>query len=1441
MTRTIKTNLIRVLSVMVAVCCMFGFLTMPKTSARADGVTTALENYMWVEADAQVNVTSEAKSGVRFIANVNYEFVNGSDENANSLKGIYGNKAKFLFGIVIDDLLYLDENGDVVTRSGDEVTVESKTAIKIAYTEPTSFNGHWTDSVSNYTASVSYREDALRTAFEKHDAEAAPGDKTYFTNGVYNEEEFKVLMSRTYAERLIARAYVQVTKEDGSVDYIYSKSSTVASVRDVANDKYVQNKDDATWLKEYGWLATKYLSTATYKDAFVDVDNGEIFATDLTNYTEFVFGQKALDDGAVVATEASSILSEDVVDAMQLGKTYTLACYDDNGNVLNLNLKAVTEVITTPEEFKSIFNLSTNNTTYRKDMGSFYSCVVDGYFVLGNDLNMADVKLDHNLVCAYDANTTVSAYGVGFYGTFDGNGYTISNLDVSRSVPNYRMTQSGDFMILNKNAEGVATSTTSSYYPSIAANHSCGHSSGTGVGVFASLGYGATIKNVAFTNAKSSNSSFLAMFTEGAATLDGNAEWGTFAGFEEVDAAGYAVRYSKTASGVDISTTCTGGDGCPVHGDEDCTATAGTKYVKCKGNIGCIHCQTMEAHTAKFYPVVLENSYYNVAIREGKIWNRLEKAYGNVAAAKASAGILYENLYIDINDQTTSFRGIFNSFGNAKVDAITTINNVVLNYNGANATAANNGLLRGENKVYNGANTYKDIYFKDTAINNLVIITDKTANLINYNSLNYVASNLEGTKKIEGVLQYTSLEAYKQAIADGEASASTFNKYWNTSAGVPFWSAHYADTITFDVGGVTSDGTESFTIIADGTEQTVKVSALNYFGEALEFETAESSNLDLATVDKTGLITFAKEIESDEATVTITLTIAGKTFTATATMQGGFEIVDASKVVTYSADQGRFNFDGFEADGVVFSNDTVLEASVIYNGVTSTLTKQVIQVKDYGIVNGAHWSENPGYVDASGKDSNVTGDDTMVNFNAFLGENVVKFAVNGEEGNYTPELFTQKLLVKVNIGTEEEPVYKTYLFNNFKAYSAIITNVGQLAEVLSLKTTSTLVKGYYVLANNITSGRGYYKVTQAAPNGKTTMGFQGVFDGQGYFLYSVGNGSNLGLFNQIVSTKEMPTTIRNVSLTTYGGANNFAGFAKSLVADSYETVTAADGAKISVSKYPVEFYNVHYKPTTTSVHGLFYVSPGSVNYKLRNVVINFENLRAIQTYNNSNYFNSDTYGILLNTPEFQYTNGSEKTSVNDFARAAYYAEPFENVVILANMPIVGYIGNDVGSQGYTDKEPLDTYYMGYGANKLGKSGMKIARIAQKSATNYPANQANFVFDVLASQVTLSAAEATPWASAAVTNTYSVTDPADSTVSKTYTTAHEQAFFFKGVYQFYNLAEMKTAIELAESGDTSEESQVLNALVAEGMPYKFSASKTTEGITGRYVQWIQGNN
>ena len=1438
MTKSIKNNLIRILTFIVAVTCAFSILTMPKTSARADVNTVGVDKFA-METATKLNVTSLEKSGIQFTAKGVYDWTYPSESmtTSSSIHNTFPKRKKVMFGIVIADKYYRDQNGDIQERTN--ITVETDNAITISYLDQARLGdgGYYTGGWMSYTGSITYREDKLKADFIAHDEaellKPVEERKFYFTNGVYNGEEFADLMDKVYAEQLIARAYIKVTTAEDETVYVYSENSVSNSVRGVATDKYIENKDDESWMAQYGYIATKYLGTISTKSAYIDSQSNKIIGQDLRGYEEFTLNDVSLSVGEDIVIGETSTLSASVVEGLEEGQTYTLTAIDARGNVLFLNVTPATEVITTAEQFKSIFNLSTNNTKFCKPVASFYTCTVDGYYVLGNDIDMTGVILDHNLVCVRDKNTASAAYGIGFYGTFDGNGYTISNLDLRRpSAGVYAPSQNGNFMIANRDESGVLTGTTSSYYLSVGANHNCSHDSGaTNAGLFGVLGYGTTIKNVALTNVNASTGSVIASIVEGAYTPDnGAATYNSFGGFEEVDSTGYAMRYSS-------ATTCTSAAGCPVHGDDTASCDGGY-YVKCSGAPYCILHQTHDTHEAVWFKATKIGSYYYVDFATDTIM--LRKA---VMLTAAQAKITYENLYIDINSDTTNFRGVFNNIGDTKVDKITTMNNIVINYNGATANSSNNAILRGYTMLNNKGGNNKA--FQDTAKNNVVVIADTASNLV---VGSFVASNLEGTNKVAGVLQYASLEEYADAIEAGTASKEGFGSYWETEkTQTPTWKNDFTK-VTFKVDGEIVGNSYDYTALALGEQKTLQVTAFDYQGEQItEFDVAKTTDELVATVNKSGLITVKGETNKAEASTIITLEANGKTFIATITLQGGFIIVEDVEV-TYSQDQGKFNFNGFAVDvdnddtndnSVVFNNDTILSATVINGDETTELTKQTIQVKDYGTVGGKSWTEVPGSVGASGTDSTGTGDDTTVAATAFLGENIVKFAVNGEYGVYEPVLDTQQLMVTVQVGEE----VRTYVFNNLKAYSAIITNVGQLTEVLSVKTTSTLNKGYYILANNIIATRGIYKVTHATPNGAKTMGFQGVFDGQGYCLNNGLAGSNLGLFDQIVSTAEMPTTIRNVSLTTYAGANSFAGFAKSLVTDTNETVTAADGASITVSRYPVEFYNVHYKPTTSSVHGLFYANPNLVNYKLRNVVINFENLRGHQTYNNSNYFNSDTYGILLNTPEFQYTNGTEIVAVEHFARASYTANPFENVVILANMPVVGYIGNDVASQGYTNKEPLDTYYMGYGANKIGKSGMKIARIAQANAANSPSNLANLVFDVLASQTELSVLdEDIPWAGAAATNNeYTVTDPADSAVSKTYTTAHEQAFFFKGVYQFYNLAEMKTAIELAESGDTSDESNVLNALVAEGMPYKFSASKTTEGITGRYVQWIQGNN
>ena len=1416
MTKTIKTNLIRLLTFIVAITCAFGILTMPSTRAWADSSSPiALEDFQMASSEIRLNVTSEDKTGLQFAAKMNINWARyGARED--SLSKLYPDVAKkdIKFGIVIAD--------------EDEPTVETDGSIKISYVDKAMIEGYkpgtteswWTGGIATYYASITYRIDKLKEDFIAHDeevkAKVAAGEisaadaKYYFSNGVYNDNEFEALMDRVYAEKLYARAYVEIPTAEGTV-YLYSANTIANSVRTVATDKYFANKDNASWMAEHGSKVTKYLGVITENAAYIDSSNGKIQGKALSAYTEFSMNGETLVVGEDITFDGTTaILSSAVCADMAVGQTYTITAKDAFDNYLFLNVTPVTKILTTAQDIYNTFNLSTNNSQFCKPVGSFYSCTVTGTYILGNDIDMTGVKLDHNLVCASDGATMPASYGVGFYGTFDGCGYTISNLDLTRSCNVYQMGQTDNFRPLTKDEAGNVLSQGSSYYPAVTAGHTCGHSSGKAPGLFASLGYGATIKNVALTNVTATDSSVIAMSVEGASTLDTASRWEAFAGYEEATGNDYAMRASKSTA----TTVCTGEAGCPVHGNDDCSATTGKKFYQCTGAAHCLYHQTTQAHDAGWCPVVLEDSsYIYVGIVADKVYLRKETIYGTLNAAKAGAGITYENLYIDINESTSNFRGVFNTFGASKTDAITTMKNIIVNYNGAAATAENTGIMRGESRISTSANNYKDLDFAKTEITDLVVISKNAANLAKWKASGVALHTVVAGNKVEdgatvlaGVMQYSSIEEYMAAIANESVSIAGFNTtFWNKNLGFPYWAGDYADTITFEVNGEASDGTLEYTALAMGGEPKVfTVTAKNYFGNAIEFEQATSTNEAVATVTKAGVITVATTSSLSEDVATVTLKVEGKTFTATITLQGGFTVIDDVEVV-YDEYTSQFNFNSFSVDvddddtndnSVVFNNDTILSATVIYGNESTTLEKTTVNYIDYGTINGKNWEEVPGYVGAASgnRDTNVMNDDTIKQRTGFVG-NVVKFAVNGEYGNYTPVLYTQKLMVTIQVGEE----VKTYVFNNLKAYTAIITNIGQIGDIFKITASDPLNYGYYVLANHIQAqrGSGYYKYVHESLSG--AKGFQGVFDGQGYQInegFHVNGANEFGtLFGVIRSTSEMPTTIRNLSVSQYSGSTEATMLARSIESDVYENVNAG-GTTIKVAKYPVEFKNLHIKPKTKTIHGLVRSDSGTVAYKFKNVLINLENLSTTngQNIGGGGGLLSGNTTMLVSNGSPGYSETTHQPQMLGLARDAYYTNAYENVVAIMNFPVMSFIKSSTTAK-VDSRDPLDIYLTAYGWNRIGKAGVALSKYVYNTTDN--------VLAVLSSQATLTPfagteendyADATPYATLLTTGTYT------GESGTAYSTVMEQAFFFKSIWQYYNFGDAVAQYNNEASGE-----------------------------------------
>lgn len=173
------------------------------------------------------------------------------------------------------------------------------------------------------------------------------------------------------------------------------------------------------------------------------------------------------------------------VDSSSIGKngeTYTLSVIAPNGDLYRQNFTAVTRRITTAEDL-AIFTMGyevddskdySNNTICSGDSTKKYS----GYYVLANDIDATNYN--HKTPYLFTANTNTlespTTYfqqnGVrtcGLTGTFDGNGYTISNLTFGK-----------DYAI-----KGDSTK--------YALEYGCS-------GLFGAIGYGGTVKNVAFDN-----------------------------------------------------------------------------------------------------------------------------------------------------------------------------------------------------------------------------------------------------------------------------------------------------------------------------------------------------------------------------------------------------------------------------------------------------------------------------------------------------------------------------------------------------------------------------------------------------------------------------------------------------------------------------------------------------------------------------------------------------------------------------------------------------------------------------------------------------------------------------------------------------------------------------------------------------------------------------
>ncbi|MBQ3506900.1 MAG: hypothetical protein IJA89_09050, partial [Clostridia bacterium] len=227
-----------------------------------------------------------------------------------------------------------------------------------------------------------------------------------------------------YEAELVARSYVKVTKADNSVEYIYAQTGdTARSMRAVAN---------AALMKGENSLLSDYVGTATTQEERAglynpETDNGNV-ALELNElgdgtYVAYV-GAKRVGEVAV-ANNAATMSVNGVADGEQ-----NVSLFDTNANVYRAPIIKATKVIDEAEDL-AMFNL---NNAYVEDVNNV-TTVFDGYYILGNDIDASENGYTHKSIGYTDMTTAYT--DVGLTGTFNGDGYKISNLTFAGNANQY--------------------------------------------------------------------------------------------------------------------------------------------------------------------------------------------------------------------------------------------------------------------------------------------------------------------------------------------------------------------------------------------------------------------------------------------------------------------------------------------------------------------------------------------------------------------------------------------------------------------------------------------------------------------------------------------------------------------------------------------------------------------------------------------------------------------------------------------------------------------------------------------------------------------------------------------------------------------------------------------------------------------------------------------
>ncbi len=382
-----RKNVFKALIASFCVVSCGGLISLlPSTSAKAtdDANSTEIQEVFAMQKGAAVR-KKEGSTGIRFSTDINQAWYN----DVLAQYSEYTNVEIELHTLIARNAALTDVNEDQTIDEKDlTVAMIAQDPENVGANEAMDYTDRGTISFASENEADTY---------------------TYRAVMLYNPQD---CTATTYAMELVARSYAVVTYTDNGTEKtsepVYADSEdNVRAMRTIANVAILDGGSGSENLTHYVTEGTRTTEMKYYQTS--DDTSKSITLNNLPSgdYTGYLNASKI----GVTVTDGTISLTDLDTSGLTLGETYYVSVFTAENEVYSAPFMYVTKVIDEASEL-SLLQISTSNLK------------VDGYYVLGADIEEASIS---HLMSGTSTNANYrGSADVGFNGTFDGQGHTLS-------------------------------------------------------------------------------------------------------------------------------------------------------------------------------------------------------------------------------------------------------------------------------------------------------------------------------------------------------------------------------------------------------------------------------------------------------------------------------------------------------------------------------------------------------------------------------------------------------------------------------------------------------------------------------------------------------------------------------------------------------------------------------------------------------------------------------------------------------------------------------------------------------------------------------------------------------------------------------------------------------------------------------------------------------